>query len=582
MSSGQDPRLIPQNAAALLVNTTVRGGFPRNRPGWRQVALSYESGLETAATTGRFQGAAVYQPRTGIPMLVAGIGGRQFRYNVWGDDSVQDVSIAGDYNPSNALQVWFTQAEDFLLMQDGQSKVWCYNGGSSRRLGPREIPVGTIMEYALGRVWVASPDRRSFAAGDLVYTSSGTPGFNYRDAVLKFTENDFLNEGGAFAVPASSGRINAIRYIPNLDSSLGQGPIEIFTTNGAFSVNAPFDRTTWKDLRYPIQTVSQAAPGSQSQNGTVRVNGDIWYRGLDGIRSFIVARRDFGMWGNVPMSEEMRRLLMYDAPNLLEFGSGALFDNRLLVTATPTWHPEMGVYHRALSVLDFDLVSSIAGRSQPAWDGMWTGKNILQILSTQDAGGGERCFAFVLNSDDEIDLWELTKSDVFDYDAEENPLRIKWGMESRLFDYSQPGSLKALERASIAPSDIQGEVDFDVKYRSDENPCWLDWDSFVVCADQSDCEPDECWTPTQYQRSYRKRVALPRPPESCETSQGAPANQGFRNQVRIVVTGACSLKQLVLHSRLLQESPYLGCESSDPTCTSDTCCGSDNYFESVE
>ncbi|MBA3357744.1 MAG: hypothetical protein H0U18_17745 [Pyrinomonadaceae bacterium] len=582
MSSGNDPRLIPPNSAPLLVNATVRDGYPTNRPGWRKVALTYERFTFTPSTSGRFQGATLYRPRTGLPLIVASIGGRQFRYNLWGENSVQEISIAGDYNPSNKLQVWFTQAEDFLLMQDGQSAVWSYNGGSSRRLGPREIPVGTIMEYALGRIWVASPDRHSFVAGDLVYSSSGTAAYSYRDAVLKFTENDFLNEGGAFAVPAGAGQINAIRYIPNLDSSLGQGPIEVFTSSGAFSVNAPFDRTTWKDLQYPIQTVSAVCPGAQSQNGTVRVNGDIWYRGLDGIRSFIIARRDFGMWGNVPMSDEMSELLDYDSQNLLQYSSGALFDNRLLMTATPTWNAERGTYHRALAVLDFKLVSSMFQRTQPAWDGMWTGLNILQILSGQTSAGVERCFAFVFNDVTlENEVWELTKTDVFDYDENANPLRIKWGFETRLFDYGNPDGLKSLDTGDVAPADIQGSVDFTFKYRSDENPCWLDWNSFQLCAKDRNCAPTDCLDLKQYQKSYRSRVTLPRPPEVCEVSQAKPSNLGFRNQVRVEITGACSIKQLILRSRALPESPFLGCQSSVATCTEDTCCAMDNYFASV-
>lgn len=584
MDSAIDPRLLPPNQAALLVNATVRGGCPRNRPGWKKVPITYEIDEEDNATTGRFQGASVFQPRSGLPLLVASIGGRQYRYDVWAGNTCQDITIAGDPAPSNALQTWFTQAEDWLLMQDGSSRPFCYDGATSRRLTIGEVPGGTVMEYALGRLWIASPDGKEFVAGDLVGSSSGSPAYAYRDAVLKFTENTFLNEGGSFAVPYNSGGITAIRYAANLDSSLGQGPIEVFTTNGAFSINAPFDRTTWKNLTYPIQTVSLASPGAMSQNGTVRINNDIWYRSIDGIRSYIVGRRDQMQWGCLPVSEEMVKLLDYDTPSLLRYSSAVLFDNRLIATATPVWDQDQGVYHRALAVMDFDLISTIGARVgpeyQPAWDGMWTGRNIFQlVLSTYR--GMERCFAFTWNSDDEvIELFELTTDGAYDYQEPGVPSRIKWGFETRLFDFGTPNSLKSLERADVAPGQIQGTVDFDFKYRSDEDPCWKDWNSFQLCATDSDCTPTGCWTPTTFQKSFRSRVTLPAPPDSC-TSQTTRSRSGTRHQARVEITGACAIKQMVLYSRILQEAPFNGCQPSTATCTEDTCCPEDNYFESV-
>lgn len=581
MASGLDPRLIGINQAALLVNATVRGGFPRNRCGWRQIDLSYDEDIQPAAEDGRFQGAAFYSPRTGAPCLVASISGRDYRYNVWTDDSVDDITIIGDPNPSNQLQCWYVQAEDFLLKQDGLSPVWCYNGGSARRLQVGELPGGCMMVYALGRIWVALPDRQSFVAGDLVGSSSGTPGYNYRDAVLKFTENDFLNEGGAFSVPVMAGLINALSFVPNLDTSLGQGPIEVFTDNGAFSINAPFDRTQWKNLTYPIQTVSLGSPGSLSQWSTTMVNGDIWYRASGGIHSFIVARRDFGLWGNVPMSEEMNRLLQYDTDWLLPWSSAVEFDNRMLMTATPVWDADHGVSHRALAVMDFELISSLGKRSEPCWDGMWTGLNILQLV-VGEYQKVKRCFAFVLSGDKKIQLWELMPSLNFDLPVDSPRLRIKWGMETRLHDYGSPNTLKRLERSDLAPSEIQGTVDFNVKYRSDENPCWLPWNEFSICAKDNNCAPEECWTPTLFNKTYRTRITLPNPPGECEVPPNKPSRIGYRHQARMEITGPCAIKQMVLYARDMQQAPFDGCPPTNPVCTEDTCCAQDNYFLSEE
>lgn len=583
MASSPDPRLIGVNQAALLINTTVRGGYLRPRPGLVQRALTYDDSAQaTVVEAGRWQGGTHFTPRLGTPALYASISGRQFRFNVWGDYSVQEVTahfpgdqtdpINLDPNPSTGLQTWWLSLDDFLLMQDGQSRVWCHNGSSSRRLGPGELPVGCMMEYALGRVWVVLPDRLSFVAGDLVGSSSGTPAYAYRDAVLRMTENDFLNEGGAFAVPTTAGQINAIRYVPLMDTSLGQGPIQVFVDIGAFSVAAPFDRTTWKNLTYPIQTVSLGSPGALAQASTCRVNGDLWYRAVDGIRSFIVARRDFGMWGNVPMSGEMDRVLKYDAGWLLPYSSAVLFDNRLLMTAHPRWSSTRGVRHDAMAVMDFDLISSLGQRSQPCWDGMWTGRSVLQLI-TGEWQQRTRCWAFVLNVvEGNIELWELTTGAAYDQPVGTPQERIRWGGESRLFDYGFPRQLKTLETAELELSDLRGTVDFNWRYRVDDAPCWQDWTAFQLCARDSQCPPVVCTGLAPYRHTYRSRVTLPRPPVACNTSATRPAHLGLRHQTRWEITGHCVVKQLVLNARAQSQPQFQGCEPSAAVCTEDQCC----------
>src|SRR4026209_3003068 len=93
MSSGTDPRLIDQNQAALIINGTSRGGFLHSRPGWSQIGLTYSSEADQLAVEGgRFQGAAYFVPRHGYPCLIASISGRQWRFNVWSDESVQEIT----------------------------------------------------------------------------------------------------------------------------------------------------------------------------------------------------------------------------------------------------------------------------------------------------------------------------------------------------------------------------------------------------------------------------------------------------------------------------------------------------------
>src|SRR6185436_13856518 len=145
------------------------------------------------------------------------------------------------------------------------------------------VPVGNQITYYMGRIWVAKG--REWVGGDIVFGPSGTASLGQRDSMLKFTENVFLNEGGAFAVPMQCGEITALKPIANINTALGQGELVIFTEGAAFAMLVPQDRTTWKNTKEPLVKMVQLSNGAFSQDGVVNVNEDLFYRSNDGIRS---------------------------------------------------------------------------------------------------------------------------------------------------------------------------------------------------------------------------------------------------------------------------------------------------------
>src|SRR5207245_3351931 len=140
--------------------------------------------------------------------LIASIGGRIYRINVSSDFSAHYIGIPGDDNPAVLDHVWMEQAGGrWLVIQDGQSRALIWNGSLLRRSNPTvpEVPVGERMAYGMGRLWISKGNE--FVGGDLYGTPSptATSSLGYADAVLKFTENTYLNGGGAFTVPMESG-----------------------------------------------------------------------------------------------------------------------------------------------------------------------------------------------------------------------------------------------------------------------------------------------------------------------------------------------------------------------------------------
>jgi hypothetical protein len=383
---------------------------------------------------------------------------------------------------------WGIQAENYFVLQDNQSLPIIFNGSLARRSNQSlsEVPVGNVMCYCQGRLTVALPDRQSFRIGDLVFGSSGTPALQYRDAMLRYTENNYYNEGGdfvarVFGAPSAVGPILAMKSGAQGDTALGQGPLVVFTPYTVFTVQLPFDRTTWKNLANPIQTVNPIY-GALGQDSTVLVNSDIWYRAIDGIRSYISAQRQFnGSEGNTPQSSEIDDEISVDTPELLEYGSAVLFNNRLLMTISPVNSP-YGVYHRGLAVLDFNLISSLRGSSSPAWEGIWSGLRVLKIVKGI-VNRRERCFIYNLNASNQIELWELTTGDLFDNGS--SP--ISWSVDLRSYNCGDSDAFKRLETGRIIVSNLVGSLSYTVRYRTDESPCYQLWSSGTVCSKYRDC-----------------------------------------------------------------------------------------------
>lgn len=609
VDSGKAPNLLAENQLAFAVNCTMRGGHVCTRPGFKSIALFFDD-TETQDwfenPDNKIQGTGFYNDQ-----LIVSIAGRIFRIDPadWGVReitptkevfvSVQNVSPptnntviltisqaispnAGDpvwimdgkyvvvsysgiyltlqnrsaasgvaipvgtsvkYSDSNARSIstaWMVQAENYLIIQDGLSAPMIYDG-SMRRSNPSasEVPGGTVMAYGMGRLWVATSPR-TFVAGDIN---------NGPSEVIKFTENDYLNEGGSFSVPGDAGDITGMIFLSNLDTSLGQGPLLVFTENAIFSINAPVVRSIWKEMTNPIQTVSLNKYGATGQYSIQPINGDVFYRSIDGFRSFILARRDFSTWGNLPISREMTRM-MNDEQNMLKFTSTVLFDNRYL--AMVSLHPDKtGAYSDAVAVMDFDLLGGTGIKSPPVWEGVWTGLRFTKLI-TGVINGNHRCFAFSVGTDGDNQLWEITKDARWDEDG----CKIESMIETRSMIHGSPFEATELTTSELWVDDLAGEVDWTMKYRPDQHPCWYDWTEWTEEQKARDCAEgteDNCWEPTEYKPGYRTRMTLPNPPISCDPSDNKPSNLGYEFQFKLKWSGHARIKRWLIKTTEIEE-----------------------------
>lgn len=391
-----------------------------------------------------------------------------------------------------------------------------------------EIPPGRMGVYGLGRNWICLTDGTSYLASDIVGGSSGTIAYQFRDAILNVTENNYLAGGGVFRIPSSGESINAMRFPATLDSSLGQGPLQILTQTTTFSCNAPVQRSAWQDLTNPIQTQSLVGGGALSYYGTIAVNGDLWFRSYDGIRSLRLARQEFQTsFSNTPQSVEMNRVLIEDDRSLLNYHSMIVFDNRVLSTANPV-QSESGVYHTKIIAMNLDPNSSLREKQAPIWEGEWTGLNVLQLI-TGSFSGVDRAFAITYDSEAEkIGLHEILPSQPGN-DFDDTDERIVTTLESPALFYQPDTGTRQLLRLNdgeMIVKDLIGDVRFDVYYRPDYDTAWHSWHSWEVTD-----SPD-----------YQPRMGLGQPNLKLGSdASGRPFAVGYHFQVKVVITGCATM-----------------------------------------
>lgn len=412
-----------------------------------------------------------------------------------------------------------------------------------------ELPIGRMGAYGMGRNWMCLADGRSFIAGDIVGGSAGTDSLNFRDAVLKVTENSYLFEGGVFVVPGSvTGNIRAMCFAATLDASLGQGALQVFTSNTVFSCNAPVDRTTWQNLTNPILTESLISNGALGQNSTMPANGDILFRAPDGDRSLILGRREFNTWGNVPQSREVQPTINSDNTALLNYSSRVIFNNRSLLTAGPKSSPN-GVYHTTLIAINFDPLSALNVKQPSVYDGLWTPFNTLQLI-TGVVNGVTRCFAFVLNinvTPNKIEVWEiLDDTTILTQDNGKNPIVQDFSTGDLFTSDCSSGNKSEydfcrLMDGEMGVDEVVGSVQFQVYYRPDHNPNWQLWKQWTVGGLSTFYPRMGFGTPTNV---------------LCDPNLNRPMNDAFTFQVRFVITGSCRFLKARVKANALPQPEF--------------------------
>lgn len=572
-----NPTGLKRNQLAWLINATVRDGGITQRAGWNLL-------MTIADGSSIYQGGYMYDPDFADPYLVVSIGGRILAVTLSGTLGVADLSATfGLTNPTDQVQSFFAQGEQFLVIQAGDygqvpvptlplfwdgAKLTRSAGITNPAVAPgtpgvNGLPAATAMIYYQGRMWYAQG--RTYGAGDIVKGGSGTAAYRFNDAILNVTENPLVVGGDNFAVPSSAGNVRALNYTANIDTSLGQGPLYIFTRKQIFSLVVPISRASWiatTASNPPQQTVAQRTNGSVNDRSVIPVNGDLFYQSLEpAIRSLIAAVRYYAQWANTPVSSNVNRVISQNNRALLRFASGISFNNRMVQTALPRVTAQ-GVVHDQLLVLDFQPVSSFNRNSVPVWEGSWEGLEVMQMF-TGDFGGRERAFAIVRSTlaatNGHIQVWEFTDLERFDLNSG-GQSRVTWQIEFPAYTCNNAEMQKQLETCKYWFDKIFGIVDITVEFRPDSDSCWHFWTQFRLCEARNNADFGQVTYPVkEFCAGDAVPVTLPKPPATdCSLSNARPIIFGYQFQIRMTIKGFCRVRRQRMMCLPKDEATFYG------------------------
>ena len=429
------------------------------------------------------------------------------------------------------------------------------------RLNPvrQQMPIGTIMAYAYGRVAVSDASNNIYVS-DIIYGN----GFTTTSNTQNFTEQTYWQEGGSFTPPANLGLITGMRVMPSLNINVrGQGELVVFCENGSFTLDLSQDRTTWQANN--IQKVSLIGRGCRSPWSIAGVNNDVYFRSDDGWAFYNNAQVDFYQALSFrKISREVQPWVNYDTPWMRQFESAMFFDNRLIATVSPftvsTADPSVCGLHRpsrAMIVLDVEQESRISpDASMPSrWNGLWEGPQPTQ-LATAQINGVQRGFAFSFDADNVNRLYELQSSSslltgVDDYSVKYGSVKIGSYFTTKRYDFTpNQGASKFVRKQLVGGevwvSNLKEAITLGCEFRPDSYACFNTL-SYPITIGLNECTPITADCVPKVSQPRYQQLRFPTPDiDQCEMYSQIPLQEGAEFQVKINLTGSCIVDRLRL------------------------------------
>jgi len=158
--------------------------------------------------------------------------------------------------------------------------------------------------------------------------------------------------------------------------------------------------------------------------------------------------------------------------------------------------------------------------------------------------------------------------------------------ETRAENYGDDTQLKSLHMGELYIDEISGNVEIVVKFRPDQYPAWVDWQTLNFCVSDQQCAPPTpgeftctIWKPRS--KSYfAAAIKLAQPSETCNVIGAQPVRLGNEFQFRLEVTGSCRVRIFKTTCKLVTESTEGECQG-EVECIVFEDCGTDFYTYNI-
>jgi len=564
MHSGIDPFLLNENYYARGINIEQEDGYLRPRAPFE---------LLKELPSGKFQGMFTYRLRETDRIVVA-ISGNIYVYRV----DTGGLTTFSNVLKADADHMFFCQADRYAIIQDGvvdddeyDNMSWPFILYEDAQIDQTDetseyyiqcpayrVPKGGPMAYAHGRLFVAvdylpeqvSPDetsgttcvdnppsftkwgRTSFLAGDIVKATSPSD-------VLRFTETNYLAEGGAFKVPSELGIIYALDVQRNSMGGTGFGPLIAICDRGVAAYSIQASRRTWKDIE--TGTVLFFNSGSRSPRSIAHVNNDLLYRSLDGIRSIKTTTSQVSgsspVLSNEPISDEISAFLDPDTLATLPFVSMSFLQDHLLCTTNPVSLSTGETGFLGLVSMDTSPLSALGESSPAVYNGKFNGACFLQVGEAY-INSVERHIVAIRSEDGAVKISYLGDYVGKDYGTSYPPMilytRGLW-FKSRIV-------AKDLQFIDVCLKEVVDNVTISGYYRWDGRPVWQELTSASVSASGSG-------------GSLCRIRLTPKTDGDCDSAHRA-VQSGYCLELCLKVGGPCILFETVIGAISLTSDDY--------------------------
>jgi len=588
MNCSEDPADINDISAHKLINATARGGRISTRPSWMDRHLIFENKhSEEVFRDGKFQGSEPYT--FGGSFIVSASMGHIFLTNII-TGQVRNITPIVGLNSEYIDTMYFLNAGRYFIIQDTVNQAVIIDNGAPRRADPAaispyvnlideftgqpiargagEIPVGSFMAYGHNRIIVAIPGTNEFLVSDIALPNDPAN-------ILRFTENAYLKGGGSFQLPPSFGPLTALGFQLDNNTSLSYGPLIASGLTGMSWFDITERRERWTQL--DISRTLSISHGAASHSSFLNYNDDIIFQGTNEIRTLRQTSADVERRVHRGFSREVDCFLSDNTPELLNKSVGMIHDRRALMSVAAEFVPVrdskgeeiLDVRHKGLIALDFDRYGGLSDTNAPAYDGLWTGVKPVGMASFPALNRG---FVFSRDDDGQVRLYEQKPDSYFDNRSQPITMRIFPG--TFRFKVTVAGdrtvdsgfSLKDLQYADIWISDVIGDVELKLFYKSDQYPQWTQWGNTVKInspAIVSNADPvDEL--PNYKRFSYPRIRFTSTSPADCNKINNTQLRMGYEFDTYIEITGRCTVRRFRTHAKAVSSEEANAGGSCEP------------------